>query len=292
MDRGNSITVGIVGCGLIGASIGAAIAHAFPKARFVLFDVNAENASHVADLLPVAETGSIEAIAGCDFVFVCTPVSFIAGYVSQVAAHADTARTTIVDAGSVKAAIIDALAPAVPANFVPGHPLAGGYASGPGAGSRDVIEGKHFMLTPAETTSAEHVMRATRLLEAAGATVVRLDARMHDHLLAVTSHVPHIISYALVDLLIAAENGAGEPVSDDLLVRSFRTLSTFAQSDVRMWSDIMMHNKDEIRGAIRRLMSILGEYDAFIERADVESLNARLQAAAERRKKLKGESNE
>jgi prephenate dehydrogenase len=290
VNKGEEIAIGIVGCGLIGASIVASVAHAFPAAGFRLFDTNERNLSYISANFASAERHEIEGLADCDFIFVCTPVSVISNYVTRLAALADTGKTTIIDAGSVKSTVIEALGPNAPANFVPGHPLAGGYISGPEGGSRDVIEGRHFVLTPTDATDPAHLARAVDFLETLGAAVIRLDPRTHDHLLAVTSHIPHIVSFALVDLLAAAEASVPSISADELVVRSFRTVTMFAQSDPRMWSDIFTHNKREIRGTIRSLISVLEEYDRLIEDRDAEPLTSRLHAAAERRKRLKGDS--
>lgn len=263
----------------------------FSRVEFRLHDVNQRNSVFLSQSLRNAVVVHEESFRGCDFVFVCTPVSTIAGYVERLSFSVDADATTVIDTGSVKKSVIDAFSPAPPRNFVPGHPMAGGHTSGPSGGTADVIAGKRFVLTPVEATERRHIERAAEFLTAIGAIVVTVDPVTHDRLLAITSHVPHIMSFALVDLLMAAE-AADACYPDDMVVRSFRTITKFAKSDPKMWNDILLSNRTEVRKNIRALISILDDYDRLIADADTDGIVGRLHTTAERRKRLTGDDHE
>lgn len=291
MNSETNIRIGIVGCGLIGSSIAMACDAYFSRVTFLLYDFNQRNSVFLSQSFRDAQVVHEDGFADCDFIFVCTPVSTIAYHIGRLARYVDPVRTTLIDAGSVKQSVIDALAPQPPSNFVPGHPMAGGVASGPSGGTAQVIAGKRFVLTPVATTDPLHVERAADLLKSIGALVIIVDPTTHDRLLAITSHVPHVISFALVDLLMEAE-AADTSYPDDMVVRSFRTISKFAMSDPKMWNDIILSNRTEVRKNIEALISILQGYDKLIADSDAEAIAGRLHTVAERRKRLTGEDHD
>jgi prephenate dehydrogenase len=233
--------IGLVGAGLIGGSIAARLARTLPDAMLLVHDASPGNAAYVAERHPRGErVGGIDALAACDAIFVATPVATIAEQVVALLAQPGS-RALVIDTGSAKQAIIAAVAAsgADAGRFVPGHPLAGGISAGPGRASGDIVTTRPFVLTPTERTDPDALAHAKTLLERLGAEVVEMAPDAHDRLLALGSHLPHLIAYALAGL------GTEEP--GDLLPASYRGIAAFAGSDAQMWSDIFRANAAELQ---------------------------------------------
>jgi cyclohexadieny/prephenate dehydrogenase len=152
---------------------------------------------------------------------------------------------TVTDVGSVKQAVIDAVAPQMPAgvHFIPGHPIAGTEHSGPRSGFSTLFRNRWWLLTPIEGTDPAAVRRLRSLLEAFGANVDEMDAPHHDLVLAVTSHTPHLIAYTMVGVADDLRR-----VTDSEVIKysaaGFRDFTRIAASDPTMWRDVFLTNKD------------------------------------------------
>jgi prephenate dehydrogenase len=262
--------IGLVGAGLIGGSIAARLALMLPGAALLVHDVSPGNAAYVAERHPNAEVvTAIADLAGCDVIFVATPVATIAKQVGALLELPGSAAL-IIDTGSAKQAIVDAVAQsnANAARFVPGHPLAGGIAAGPGRASGDIITTRPFVLTPTESTDPAELAKARTLLERLGAEVVEMAPDAHDRLLALGSHLPHLIAYALAGL------GIEEP--GELLPASYSGIAAFAGSDPQMWSDIFRANNGELKAVLddfkKRLDLIAAMADEPVPRDLLETL--------------------
>jgi prephenate dehydrogenase len=272
---------GIVGAGLIGGSIAKAIVAADGTATIALFDVEERNradlARSVAAARPVAE---LTDLAECQCIFVCTPVSTIASLVRSVAAVVD-ADATIIDCGSVKGAVIEELKAGggpVP-NYVPGHPISGGNSSGPGLSAASIITGSPFVLCPGPRTSPEAVARAEAIIRRLGARPLLMGADDHDRAVATTSHLPHLLAFALAALL-----GEDEPAEADLVAGSFRSISRYAASDARIWTDIFRANRPEMLSALQRFEREVAALRELIGEQEAGPLERRLAALAKRRR--------
>lgn len=274
---------GLVGAGLIGGSIAARLARALPEARLSVHDVSRGNATYVAKRHPNAEiVSAVAELGACDAIFVATPVAAIAQHVTILLELADS-QAIIIDTGSAKQAIVDAVA-ATGANadrFVPGHPLAGGISAGPGHASSDIVTARPFVLTPTEATNRTAIAMATSLLERLGARVVEMAPDAHDRLLALGSHLPHLIAYALAGLQ------AGEPT--ELLPASYRAIAAFAGSDARMWSDIFRANGAELKTAVEEFKKRLDMIAAMADEPMPGNLLETLLAAKDRVDALENE---
>jgi cyclohexadieny/prephenate dehydrogenase len=184
------------------------------------------------------------AVQGADLVVLCVPVGAMGDVAAEIAPHL-APGATVTDVGSVKRAVIEAVAPHVPegVHFVPGHPLAGTEHSGPRSGFATLFRNRWWLLTPTEGTSAAAVARLRDLLQAMGANVDVMDAAHHDLVLAVTSHTPHLIAYTMVGV---ADDLAR--VTDAEVIRysaaGFRDFTRIAASDPTMWRDVFLTNKD------------------------------------------------
>ncbi|MEM8694896.1 MAG: prephenate dehydrogenase [Pseudomonadota bacterium] len=236
--------IGLVGAGLIGGSIAARLAYALPEAALLVHDASPGNAAYVAERHSRGErVGGIADLVECDAIFVATPVATIAKQVVALLRLPDS-NALIVDTGSAKRAIVEAVGGSeVDAKrFVPGHPLAGGISAGPGRSSADIVTARPFVLTPTEHTDPDALAMAKALLDRLGAETVEMTPVAHDRLLALGSHLPHLIAYALAGL------GTEEP--GDLLPASYRGIAAFAGSDAQMWSDIFRANSTELKSAV------------------------------------------
>jgi cyclohexadieny/prephenate dehydrogenase len=248
----------VIGCGLIGSSLirGAkaagvvdevAVADASPKAR-----------ERVAALgLADEVTGDIaEAVREADLVVFAVPVLAMAE-AAKAAAPALKAGATVTDVGSVKASVAEALSKAAPDGVfvVPGHPIAGTEQSGPDAGFAELFHGRWTILTPLKRDDdpyLEAVQRLADFWKALGANVDRMDEIHHDLVLAVTSHLPHLIAYNIVGTAADLEEVTRAEVMK-YSAGGFRDFTRIAASDPTMWRDIFLANRDAV-------LEILGRF--------------------------------
>lgn len=278
-------SLGIVGAGLIGASIAARAAQAWPGVAIRIYDRSYPNAAHVAGMWPnAAVADAVEALRACELVFVATPVGAIADTVAALLSG-DGPKPVVIDTGSVKAGVIEAVAARIadPSCFVPGHPLAGSHLSGPQAASPDLVAGRVFVLTPTETTAPAALALARGALEALGAAVVSTDARLHDEMLALTSHLPHVIAYALVAGLEAFEPGEARA---RLAAGSFRAQTVFAASDPEMWADILIANAEAVERAARGFSAEIERFGRLAKAGDKAAIMERIAAIRDMRKAI------
>ena len=265
----------VVGTGLIGSSFALAARAAGLFERFA-----GEDADPAA--LAAARAHGVVDPAGAEVaptaVCIATPVGSIAANVAAVAARHPGA--VIFDVGSVKAPAIQALRRqrALPAAFVPCHPVAGSERQGAAAARADLFEGCSVIATPVAETDAGAAARVSGWWSAVGATVTRQTPEAHDCLLAATSHLPHLIAFALMEMLAEV---------DDATLRSavgggFRDFTRIAAADAVVWGDILHENRDAVRRWVEALAPrlVVGE--------DKRALTARIAAAGGKRKGLDG----
>ena len=190
----------------------------------------------------VTETAA-EAVLGADLVVLAVPVGAMGAVAAEIAPHLKPGAT-VTDVGSVKRAVIDAVAPHLPkgVHFVPGHPLAGTEHSGPRSGFADLFVNRWCILVPTPG-SDDAAARLRALWEGMGSKVSEMDADHHDLVLAVTSHTPHLIAYTMVG--VADDLGR---VTDSEVIKysaaGFRDFTRIAASDPTMWRDVFLTNKD------------------------------------------------
>ncbi|RED17444.1 prephenate dehydrogenase [Parasphingopyxis lamellibrachiae] len=268
--------IGLVGAGLIGGAVAARLARVMPDVTLHVHDISAGNAAYVAERHPKARIATeVADLASCDAIFVATPVATIA---RQVVALLELPGCTalIIDTGSVKQAVVDAAenSHADASRFVPGHPLAGGISAGPGRSSGDIVTTRPFVLTPTEKTAPEALADARELLERLGATVSEMKPDAHDRALALGSHLPHLIAYALAGL------GAEEPAT--LLPTSYRSIAAFAGSDPQMWADIFRTNGPELKAVLEEFKKRLDLIAAMADEPDPDPLLDSLSEAKDR----------
>ncbi|MEO8813005.1 MAG: prephenate/arogenate dehydrogenase family protein, partial [Caulobacteraceae bacterium] len=248
----------VIGCGLIGSSVIRAARAAGAVTWIAVADPDPAVRARVAALC-LADTVSAdarEAVEGADLVIFAAPPLAI-GPAAAACATAVKAGATVSDVGSVKAAVAEALAAAMApgVHVVPGHPIAGSEQSGPDAGYADMFEGRWTILTPQARTDAPYLAAVARLADfwrALGAQVETMDERHHDLVLAVTSHLPHLIAYNIVGTAADLEEVTrGEVIKYS--AGGFRDFTRIAASDPIMWRDVFLANKDAV-------LEILGRF--------------------------------
>lgn len=244
----------IVGIGLIGSSLARAIAAEGLSGEIAIFDASAEARAAAREL----ELGKVKdslgaAVAGADLVIIATPIGAYADLGPELARHLK-AGATLSDVGSVKQAVIRDLGPHVPegVHFIPGHPIAGTEHSGPRAGFAELFKGRWCILTPVSGTDAAATQRLLELWQRIGSMVEVMEPRHHDQVLAITSHLPHLIAYTIVDTATQLETSTQSEVIK-FSASGFRDFTRIAASDPTMWRDIFLNNREAV-------LEILGRF--------------------------------
>lgn len=263
----------LVGTGLIGGSFALAARAQGLFDRVIGIDSNADALSTACSLGIVErpET-SIEPTGVC----IATPVSQIAEQVADAAKRYP--GVPIFDVGSVKTMVVDSLRNdgAVPPHFVPCHPIAGSERVGARAARVDLFEGRSVIITPVEETDPETVATVESWWRRIGAAVTTHNPRTHDRIIAATSHLPHLVAFALMEVLEGLDEKAIGPYIGD----GFRDLSRVAASDPTIWSDILQANRDATLGLAKQLGTrlVIDDNKAALRRrlAKARDLRARL----------------
>jgi cyclohexadieny/prephenate dehydrogenase len=215
-----------------------------------------------------------EAVQGADLVVLAVPVGTMGALAEEIGPHL-APGATVTDVGSVKQAVIDAVAPHIPpcVAFVPGHPLAGTEYSGPRSGFATLFRNRWCLLTPTETSTPETTARLRALWEAMGSNVDEMDAGHHDLVLAVVSHTPHLIAYTMVGV---ADHLA--QVSNSEVIKysasGFRDFTRIAASDPTMWRDVFLTNREATLDVLGRFTEELFALQRAIRLGDGEHLHA------------------
>jgi len=255
----------IVGIGLIGSSLARAMQRHKLAAQVVGVDRDPavrETARRLA-IVDAVEADPARAAAGADLLVICTPIS---GYaeVARAAVPVLAPGAIVTDVGSVKQAAIRDVVPHLRSGvaFVPGHPVAGTEHSGPEAGFAELFEGRWCILTPLPDGDPAALARVTWLWQRAGSRVETMPADHHDLVLAITSHLPHLIAYTIVGTATDLE----EHLQGEVIKYSaggFRDFTRIAASDPVMWRDIFLNNRE----AVLEMLGRLYEDVAILQRA-------------------------
>jgi cyclohexadieny/prephenate dehydrogenase len=268
--------IAIIGVGLIGASIARA-AHEFGASKSTaLYDVDASVRTRARTLgLGEMFDTAAAAVDGADLVVLAVPVGAM-GDAIAAAAPALKPGAVITDVGSVKGAVIDAVARQVPEHcfLVPGHPVAGTEHSGPEAGFSSLFRGRWNILTPISDPRpgyAEAVEKLEAFWKALGAQVERMEAGRHDVVLAVTSHLPHLIAFNIVAMAEDLES-----VTESEVVKysasGFRDFTRIAASDPTMWRDVFLNNREAVLEVLGRFSEDLAALQRAIRWGEGDTL--------------------
>lgn len=272
--------VAIVGVGLIGGSFAIALRRAGVVATLVGVDRNAQALERAAALgvIDTAAESVSDATSGADLVVVCVPVRAMASVLHDVALALDPGAV-VTDVGSTKEDVtrtaraeLRGLFP----RFVPGHPIAGREASGVEAATPELFKGARVVLAPVEETAADAIELVRSCWEAAGGRVVLLEARAHDRIFASVSHLPHLLSFALVSE-IASRPDAAELFG--FAAGGFRDFTRIAASSPEMWRDIALANRAALLEELDRYGARLAVFRELVDKGDGPGLH-RLMAEA------------
>ena len=265
----------LIGIGLIGSSISHAARRHGGLAGEIVGSSATEKTRETAlrlGLVDKAYPTAAEAVAGADLVIVCTPVGVCGRIAEEIGPHLG-AGAIVTDVGSVKAAIVTDMSPHLPGHvhFVPGHPIAGTEQSGPEAGFAELFDNRWTILTPPEGTSQEATVRLAAFWQGLGSNVEVMTPEHHDLVLAITSHLPHLIAFNIVN---TAEHL--KRVTDSEVIKfsagGFRDFTRIAASDPTMWRDIFLTNKEAVLHMLKRFGEDLSVLEHAIRTDDGETL--------------------
>ena len=257
--------VTVIGLGLIGSSVARAVRETMPTVRLTGYDAHPEvRAKAVALQLcdDIADTPGT-AVIDADLVVLCVPVLAIGAVAGEFAADLP-ADAIVTDVGSCKAEVARALAATLPgAAVVPAHPVAGTERSGPEAGFATLFNGRWCILTPLAGTPEPAVERVAEFWRRLGAMVERMDPDHHDRVLAITSHLPHLIAYTIVGTASDLEQ-----VTESEVIKysagGFRDFTRIAASDPTMWRDVFLSNREAVLEMLQRFSEDLSQLQRAI----------------------------
>jgi prephenate dehydrogenase len=274
----------IIGVGLIGGSLARALRQAGACAEIVGAGRDPMHLQQAVDLgvIDRFETDIATAVKDADMVFVSVPVGAMAAVFSALKdSLSDSAVLT--DGGSAKGSVIAAAEQAfgqVPVQFVPGHPIAGTERSGVAASIPDLYRDRRVILTPLPLTDSGAIARVRAMWEATGATVTEMDPTHHDEVLAATSHLPHVLAFALVESLARLHD---KREIFEYAAGGFRDFTRIASSDPDMWRDICLANADAILAMIERFSTDLQVLADAVRDHDSDKLQEIFTAAKQAR---------
>ena len=266
----------LIGMGLIGSSLARAARELNLAGEIVAADASDSVVRRVRELglAHEATTSAAEAAAGADLVILCVPVG-VCGAVAGAIAPALKAGAILTDVGSVKGAIMDAVGPHVPAgvHFIPAHPVAGTEHSGPDAGFASLFLNRWCILTPPDGVDGAALQLLQHYWEAMGAIVEVMTPQHHDLVLAITSHLPHLIAYNIVGTADDLQTVTQSEVIK-FSAGGFRDFTRIAASDPTMWRDVFLHNKDAVLEMLGRFSEDLAALARAIRWGDGDALHA------------------
>ncbi|HWA04125.1 MAG TPA: prephenate/arogenate dehydrogenase family protein [Rhizomicrobium sp.] len=266
--------VALLGIGLIGSSMAHAMRRAGAAGRIAGFARSAETLESArrvgfADSL---HDSVAESVRDADLVVLATPVGSFGAIAQEMAAHLKTGAI-VSDVGSVKTAVLRDVRPHIPegVHFVPAHPIAGTEQSGPEAGFAELFDNRWCILTPEPGTDPAAVERLKAFWESLGSQIAVMDARHHDLVLAVTSHVPHLIAYNIVG---TADDLSAVTQSEVIKYSAggFRDFTRIAASDPTMWRDVFLNNREAVLEVLGRFSEDLSALQRAIRWGDGEAL--------------------
>lgn len=280
----------IIGAGMIGSSLARAIKANDLCETLVISDASSAVCDTVRtlNLCDQVMPDVTKCAMGSDVIILATPVGAYENIAAKIC-PALKPGAIITDVGSVKGAVIDAIAPHLPdsCHLVPAHPIAGGEKSGPEHGIGHLFQDRWCILTPSDNTDLQAVETIAKLWEGMGAIIEYMGAQRHDLVLGITSHLPHLIAYTIVD--------TAEQLEDDLKSEvikysagGFRDFTRIAASDPTMWRDVFLHNKDAVLEILQRFTEDLTALQKSIRRGDGTYLHDTFSRTRDIRKKVIG----
>jgi prephenate dehydrogenase len=281
ITEGDFRRIGIVGVGLVGGSLAFAVRRVFPDA--VVIGIDRDDVTLVARQSGALTVGSndLAALADADLIVLAAPITQNLAVLARLG-EVVRGPALVTDVGSTKRTTVESSRVLPPAlTFIGGHPLAGSARGGLEASRVDLFERRPWLLTPEPGTPATALERLTVFIRALGATPVMVDAVMHDHVLAYTSHLPQLTASALMHVVGESVGEAGLRLSSSGLADTTRV----AASPAPIWSDICTTNADEVLPALDRLIATLQTLRSQL--AQNESITPLFESAQRWRARLK-----
>lgn len=276
----------VIGLGLIGGSLARALRAAGTVSHIAAYDPDSEQGRRGVELGVIDRfaVDAADAARDADVVVLAVPVLHTAEAAAAVRPGL-SADAILTDVGSTKVSVLEDVARvfgAVPARFVAAHPIAGTEKSGVAASKAELFRGHRVVLTPHATQDGQAVAVVRTLWESVGARVVEMQPACHDAIFAATSHLPHVLAYAFVDLLTRLDNAA------DIFPNAgggFRDFTRIASSSPEMWHDIVRANRHEVAGLLEKQIGELQELLGLMRAErwpELQQRFARARAARER----------
>ncbi|MDD5332129.1 MAG: prephenate dehydrogenase/arogenate dehydrogenase family protein [Rhodoferax sp.] len=285
--------LGIIGCGLMGGSFALALKHAGLVKRIVGYSKSPSSTERALQMgvIDVEAPSAMLAVSGSDIVLIAVPVAATEATFKAIK-HLVTPAMLIMDVGSTKRDVIDAGRRALReqiGSFVPAHPVAGREVSGVEHADAELYHGKQVILTPIERTLTVQLQKAVDVWTALGCRVVTMSPESHDAAFAAVSHLPHLLSFALMNAI------SGQPQGKDYLSLAgpgFRDFSRIAASDAKMWRDVLLSNREELLTQLKIFQHSLQALELMIASGNSEALEGLIDQASLTRAKWRMAQNQ
>jgi prephenate dehydrogenase len=274
----------IIGCGLMGGSFALALKRAGLVKRVVGYSKSPSTTERARQLgvIDVEAPSALLAVSGADIVLIAVPVAATEATLKSIK-HLVTPQMLVMDVGSTKRDVIDAGRRALReqiGSFVPAHPIAGKEVSGVEHADADLYTGKQVILTPIERTLTIQLQKAVDVWTALDCKVIKMSPEAHDAAFAAVSHLPHLISFALMNAI------SGQPQGKDYLSLAgpgFRDFTRIAASDPKVWRDIMVSNREELLEQSKIFQRNLQALELMISSGNTEALEGLIEQASQTR---------
>ena len=287
--------LGLIGCGLMGGSFALALKRAGLVKRIVGYSKSPSTTERARQMgvIDVEAPSALLAVSGADLVLLAVPVSATESTFKAIR-HLISKNTLIMDVGSTKRDVVDTARRVLKEQvgiFVPAHPIAGKELSGVEHADVDLYVGRQVILTPIERTMTVQLEKARKLWTALDCDVKLMSPEAHDAAFAAVSHLPHMISFALMNAI------KGQDQAEDFLALAgpgFRDFSRIAASDPQMWRDVLMSNREEILAQSKQFQRSLHELEVALSNGETDKLETLIEGASRARarwrmgNKLKG----
>lgn len=276
--------LGLIGCGLMGGSFALAMKRAGLVKRVVGYSKSPSTTDLARQMgvIDIEAPSALLAVSGADIVLIAVPVAATEATFKAIK-HLVTPDMLIMDVGSTKRDVVDAGRRGLRehiGSFVPAHPITGKEVSGVAHADADLYAGRQVIVTPIERTLTVQLQKAVDLWTALGCRVLQMSPEQHDAAFAAVSHLPHLISFALMNAI------AGQPLGQDYLQLAgpgFRDFTRIAASDPQVWRDILVSNREELLAQSKIFQRNLHALELMISNGNAEALEGLLQQASETR---------
>lgn len=276
--------LGLIGCGLMGGSFALALKRAGLVKRIVGYSKSPSTTERARQMgvIDVEAPSALLAVSGADIVLLAVPVSATEATFKAIR-HLVGPNTLIMDVGSTKRDVVDAARRVLRDNvgaFVPCHPITGKEVSGVEHADADLYVGKQVILTPIERTFTVQLQKATEVWTALGSHVLQMSPQSHDAAYAAVSHLPHLIAFALMNGISGQQQG-----KDYLALAGpgFRDFTRIAASDPKMWTDILIANREELLAQSKIFQHTLQSLEQLISGGSGDVLEVLIEQASETR---------